>query len=280
MNAEISRDEARNSLADVDAIAARTRRAIASSHAGYLLMMWGLIWIVCYAATQICLTSGRSHFIMAIWLSLCGAGVVVTFVVIWWKSRTGLPTRTPEEKKRGLKEFGFWSFLYVYIFLWLAINPPSSGVQINAFVVTAIMLGFVVSGLREEVPFFVWLGLGITAVTLVGVFLIPISYYCIWMALVAGGSLFGIGSANSSSLEMSMSEIDEIIHQSVRLRIMTSLVALEMDEQVEFTYLRNLLKLTNGNMGGHLMKLESAGYIKIDKTFVGRTPRTFIKCDR
>ncbi len=73
-----------------------------------------------------------------------------------------------------------------------------------------------------------------------------------------------------------MAQLDNIIHQTVRLQIMSSLVSLDQNEQVEFTYLRDLLKLTDGNLGAHLAKLEEAGYIKIDKTFVARKPQTFI----
>jgi DNA-binding MarR family transcriptional regulator len=73
-----------------------------------------------------------------------------------------------------------------------------------------------------------------------------------------------------------MAQLDNIIHQSIRLQIMSSLISLDKDEQVNFTYLRKLLKLTDGNLGAHLAKLEEAGYIKVDKTFVARKPCTFI----
>ena len=73
-----------------------------------------------------------------------------------------------------------------------------------------------------------------------------------------------------------MSEIDKVIHQPVRLRIMASLVTLESKEQVDFTYLRDLLQVTDGNLGAHLRKLEEAGYIKVEKTFMARKPRTFV----
>jgi DNA-binding MarR family transcriptional regulator len=73
-----------------------------------------------------------------------------------------------------------------------------------------------------------------------------------------------------------MAQLDNIIHQPVRLQIMSSLVSLDKNEQVNFTYLRKLLKLTDGNLGAHLSKLEQAGYVKIDKTFVARKPQTFI----
>ena len=73
-----------------------------------------------------------------------------------------------------------------------------------------------------------------------------------------------------------MSELDNIIHQPVRLRIMSALVALDAGEQMDFIYMRNLLKVTDGNLGAHLSKLEEAGYVKIEKTFESRKPRTYI----
>ena len=74
-----------------------------------------------------------------------------------------------------------------------------------------------------------------------------------------------------------MAEFDNIIHQPVRLQIMSSLVALESGEQIDFVHLRQILDLTDGNLGAHLTKLEKAGYVKVEKTFIARKPRTFIK---
>lgn len=73
-----------------------------------------------------------------------------------------------------------------------------------------------------------------------------------------------------------MPEIDTIIHQPARLKIMASLMTLEPGEQVDFVHLRKILKLTDGNLGAHLARLEDAGYIKTDKTFIARKPRTFV----
>jgi len=73
-----------------------------------------------------------------------------------------------------------------------------------------------------------------------------------------------------------MAELNETIHQPVRLRIMAALVALEAGNEVDFTYLRQLLEVTDGNLGAHLRKLEEAGYIAVTKTFVERKPRTYV----
>jgi DNA-binding MarR family transcriptional regulator len=73
-----------------------------------------------------------------------------------------------------------------------------------------------------------------------------------------------------------MAELNETIHQTVRLRIMAALVTLAPNEEVEFIYLRDLLEVTDGNLGAHLRKLEEAGYISVNKTFVERKPRTYV----
>ena len=73
-----------------------------------------------------------------------------------------------------------------------------------------------------------------------------------------------------------MAELNETIHQPVRLRIMAALVTLEEGSEVDFTYLRGLLEVTDGNLGAHLRKLEEAGYIAVNKIFVERKPRTYV----
>ena len=74
-----------------------------------------------------------------------------------------------------------------------------------------------------------------------------------------------------------MAKLDTTIHQPVRLRIMSSLMALDATEKVDFAYLKKLLDLTDGNLGAHLNKLEAARYVKTDKAFVNKKPKTYIK---
>ena len=73
-----------------------------------------------------------------------------------------------------------------------------------------------------------------------------------------------------------MPELNDLIHQTVRLRIMAALASLENNLEVDFSSLRDLLDVTDGNLGAHLRKLEEAAYIKINKTFIDRKPRTFL----
>ncbi len=73
-----------------------------------------------------------------------------------------------------------------------------------------------------------------------------------------------------------MPELNETIHQPVRLRVMAALVTLAPNEEVDFTTLRGLLEVTDGNLGAHLRKLEEAGYIAVNKVFVDRKPHTYV----
>lgn len=66
-------------------------------------------------------------------------------------------------------------------------------------------------------------------------------------------------------------QIDDVIHGRLRLGIMTYLANAEI---ADFTELANVLEATRGNLSVHLRKLEDAGYISIEKSFLDRKPLT------
>ena len=68
-------------------------------------------------------------------------------------------------------------------------------------------------------------------------------------------------------------EIDKLIHEPARLKITAQLYVVE---SVDFVFLMRQTELTQGNVSGHLAKLEDAGYVKIKKGFAGKRPRTMI----
>ena len=67
---------------------------------------------------------------------------------------------------------------------------------------------------------------------------------------------------------------DELILSKTRLGIISALIG---GVKLEFTYLRNALKLSDGNLSVQVRKLEYAGYIKVEKVFIDRKPRTFCR---
>ena len=66
-------------------------------------------------------------------------------------------------------------------------------------------------------------------------------------------------------------ELDKIIHERMRLGIISALAA---NETLSFTDLKNLLNTTDGNISVHARKLEEANYLTCEKSFKGRVPLT------
>ncbi len=69
-------------------------------------------------------------------------------------------------------------------------------------------------------------------------------------------------------------ELDKVIHERMRLGIISALAA---NEKLSFSDLKSLLNTTDGNVSVHARKLEDAGYVTMKKSFSGRTPLTEYK---
>ena len=66
-------------------------------------------------------------------------------------------------------------------------------------------------------------------------------------------------------------ELDRLIHERIRLAIVSSLA---VNDRLSFNELKALLRTSDGNLSVHARKLEDAGYLACDKSFEGRIPRT------
>ena len=69
----------------------------------------------------------------------------------------------------------------------------------------------------------------------------------------------------------SVPDLDALVHQRVRLGILSALAA---GGTTSFTDLKTVLDLTDGNLSVHARKLEEAGYVEVRKTFADRAPLT------
>jgi len=77
--------------------------------------------------------------------------------------------------------------------------------------------------------------------------------------------------AASSSAEKRPLEFDRLIHERIRLGIVS---ALTVNESLSFNDLKRLLATTDGNLSVHARKLEEAGYVTCSKFFDKRVPKT------
>ena len=69
-------------------------------------------------------------------------------------------------------------------------------------------------------------------------------------------------------------ELDPLLHSQLRLAIMSLLMGVE---QADFKFIKEKTQATAGNLSVQLDKLSEAGYITVEKTFVGKKPCTICK---
>lgn len=68
--------------------------------------------------------------------------------------------------------------------------------------------------------------------------------------------------------------IDKLVHEPARLALMSALAYVE---RADATFLQKQTGLTWGNLSSHVSKLEAAGYVAVEKTFVNRKPKTLLQ---
>jgi DNA-binding MarR family transcriptional regulator len=77
--------------------------------------------------------------------------------------------------------------------------------------------------------------------------------------------------ARTPHRQAALPDFDPLIHERIRLGILS---ALAVNNSLTFNDLKQLLNTTDGNLSVHARKLEDAQYVRCDKSFDGRTPRT------
>ena len=81
----------------------------------------------------------------------------------------------------------------------------------------------------------------------------------------------GAGRVRAVAGGNSLPDLDRLIHERMRLGIVSALAA---NPSLTFNELKKLLKTTDGNLSVHARKLEEANYIACTKSFEGRMPKT------
>ncbi len=68
-------------------------------------------------------------------------------------------------------------------------------------------------------------------------------------------------------------DLDQVIHTPVRLSIMAALAAAE---KVEFRFLRDTIEVSDSLLSKHMLTLEEAGYVAVEKAFISKKPGTWL----
>lgn len=176
---------AEESLREIEKTIIKTHKAIAASYSP-IMIFWGILLTIAYITAHFYIKyAGIIFWTMAI------AGTAGGFL-LWFAIIRKAPFKEPVKEKMNLRIGALWWLLFLFIFIWLNLLSPLRGIQVNAFIITVIMFGYVIEGLWFRSYFMVWLGLLVTAATMAGFYLIP-QYYCIWMAFMCGAAIFGTG---------------------------------------------------------------------------------------
>jgi DNA-binding HxlR family transcriptional regulator len=87
----------------------------------------------------------------------------------------------------------------------------------------------------------------------------------------SGGAKSADRTLSTRAQEPASLELDRIIHERLRLGILS---ALAVNTSLTFNDLKKLLNTSDGNLSVHARKLEEAEYVSCEKTFEGRMPKT------
>jgi hypothetical protein len=180
----VSPTEAEEALDAIQGMMKKTRRAISSSGAYAFLVIWGVVWLIGFLCSQF-LPQAISGYAWMIMDTL--GGIVSAFAGI----RMGRGVRNPSATTSGKRIGIFWFLLFLYVVAAIGVAWPTDGKQIAMFIILFVMVGWIAMGLLLSFAS-VWPGLAITALALIGYFLLPGIFY-LWMAVLGGGGMIALG---------------------------------------------------------------------------------------
>lgn len=181
---QITPEEAQAALDDIR-YATRQAQDVVRSWAYYMLL-WGGVWTVGFLVTQ-----WKPQFVQGIWGVMIVVGMVGSGILGGTQSGRVRPAPGSRVAFVTSRLGIFYGVLYVFAILWLivfSLTPP----QIGMLWITVVMFGSIIAGawLQESLP--IWLGVGVTIMSVVGYYLLP-SYFWLWSAFFAGLPLIGVG---------------------------------------------------------------------------------------
>ena len=174
----ISPSEAEEALASIQAMMTKTRRAISSSGAYIFLIIWGIIWLLGFLGSQF-LSPPIAGYAWAV-LDTLGGILSAAFGI---RMSRGVRSSSPmlSGKRIGI----FWLLNFLYCIAAVAVSWPASGKQIAMYIILFVMIGWIALSMLLSFAS-IWPGLIITALALIGYFLLPGIFYLL-MAMLGGG---------------------------------------------------------------------------------------------
>jgi hypothetical protein len=173
----IDAKEAASALHDVASIAHRVRQSTTYNLASLMLILWGVLVFAGNVATYIWPREGGYIWIAVNALGFAGSCAIGAF-----------ESRRMSLRSFDLRAVAAFVLFYAFGILWSVGIGHFTSHQLGAFWPTYFMMVYTIVGLWVG-PAFVAIGLGITALTLIGYFFVAGAAFLLWMAVVNGGGL-------------------------------------------------------------------------------------------
>lgn len=185
---DVSPEQAREMLADIDGITRRMRKTLAASSLAPNLMIWGAMWAIGFMASHFGVRS-EGWF----WAGMITAGALCSAIATWRATKQRIVV-SEEDKRLGWQLMWFWIAVLGYATTMLFVRPSVDGRDIVVNFVMFSMLGYVIMGIWLRSGALCVIGLIVTASLFAGRLAIDERYFLPWMAIFGGGGLFVSGA--------------------------------------------------------------------------------------
>jgi hypothetical protein len=184
--------EALQSLQQIERTESRSAQAHQYANAAPGFVLWGIIWIVGYAGSDLIpRLTGSLQSISGLWVALTVVGVAGS-ALIGRRQRSAQHADAARAGRAiglrwGATFLALWAFMVATLLVMRPANPMISGAFAPLIVATVYAIFGIWKGLR-----FLFAGIAVATLTLVGFFFLA-HWFLLWMAVVGGGSLILVG---------------------------------------------------------------------------------------
>ncbi len=182
---DISPNEAEEELTVVQSTMKKARHSLATGGFYISLIVTGTIWLVGFLATQF--LAGET--VKYIWI---GASLLGSAVAVFLGAQVGSRVRSPLTKTYTKRIGMFWLLLVLVGIGLVMITHPVDDRQVTLIVIMLMLVGEAAMGLLFSYTA-IWWALLIGVAAVFGYFVTP-AYFYLWMALLVGGGLIGLGA--------------------------------------------------------------------------------------
>ncbi len=184
---DVTPQEAKDLLGQTDTMAELMRNHSMYRRIGPTLILWGIIWLICFPLTALIPSHSGSIWLIGDCVGLAGSALA--------GRRSNTSIRCKSAGIMRSRVLWFWAAFLAYGCFWMYLLAPAGNARAVVFIVTLIMFAYVAIGLLARMSFMVWLGAGVTLLAIAGFVLFENKPQVlnVWMGVSGGLTLLATG---------------------------------------------------------------------------------------